>query len=1504
MPFRRSFKLSLLVFLLSLYQGLFSQCIDTGEFDSGPCDSCAPPGWDNIWASEIDEIGALSWCPNLTESPTGGTMVDLNIIGSTNTEGIETTIDGLTPGVEYSLSFWWIACDLSWTSDALLVIDVDGEEYTFDSEFEWQLSTICVVAEEETMDIIVTGESLGTQSELMIDDALCSEVEPCCPLIAELEEEISLCPDEEVELDLFIDQETGQVEYEWISIPSDGLNYLSATDIQDPIFNYPGPDIPFEGAEYIYEVTATDEECAAVKRITVTVGPIDELTFEFTEEIICEQEGTFIFPSVSDQGVSGSWETEQINLLDQGGSFDNVFTPSSSSAECPIPYPFSLQIENFKVAEFELPGSYCSGSDSSFLLPEDSDNNIEGYWNESEIDPMNMMPGDYAYIFTPYDEFCREGFIWEFEIEDYDLIQFNLPDTICKTKLPFQLPDESMNNIDGSWEPQILDNINGEDSLFSKFIPDGDNCYNDVSRWFYFSEKLSPEFKLDSILCKSSLEVQLDSMSLGGIQGAWNIPLFNPDTISQDSLLLIWTPIDTSSCIDQYDWVLRLKNPVSPIFNLPSELCASDQIFELPQKSENEIEGEWSLSSFIPEDYVNQILELTYEPLPGQCAEDYNFQIEILDKIIPSFSIIESLCEGDSIYQFPSVSIEGITGNWEFNSVDPQNWNFSTIENTFYPDDLDCADPVLVSIDLIQRIEPIFSFPLKYCFDDTTLELPTVSDNDIEGEWSQQFVNPSSDPQLQDLVFIPTDTYCYSPIILKAEIVGPFDIQLLVEELSDCNTLDGALTINSLEQDVEYSIDNGIFWTTDNEFQNLNSGVYELRVRSTKNLECVQLFDFEITSPSNPQITELIIQDVKNCVSPNGAIQIVGGDDNYEYSIDEGASWQNDEIFGNLAEGSYVLMIRDENSIDCITEMPFELGAVALPEIIRIDATDPSDCEENDGSISIEADGIDLSYSIDGGLTFQQGSVFDMLAGGEYTVVVIENAGRNCEVISEINLIVPQAPSDILIDIHQPYECLPESGTITINAPGSQLEYSIDAGSTWSMSNIFENLVAGEYSIQIKSALFPNCVSDIEEVVLLFQENLFDNLNDVIIDSPVECDFKGRLEIIAEGIELEYSIDGGLNWQDEIIFENLDEGNYSLIGKMLEYPYCEELITEFEIEILPCTCPDLEYDVDIQNIFCSDETAGSIQLSNIIGFKDMINSIEWSDQSNDLGITQLTGGIYSVTIDYDTDCIWTDNFIVEQSFPIEFLAVPNELSCPDSENGSIEILDVSGGSGNYSFAIDNLQFQEEQLFENLSAGQYQIFVTDEFGCQSTQDIEIFYQDIIEIDLPETIKIEQGEVVKLDPQIDISQIDSFTWSPSNVLTNPFSLNAEAIIDETTDLELTIYYDDCVNTRTVRVEIISTDEVYVGNIFNPSSFENNRVFIQSNNGAGIQLGSFRIYDRWGNLVFENSSPALNEPDSGWDGRIEGELADPAVFVYQIEYQIEGQIKYTFGSITLTR
>jgi len=254
--------------------------------------------------------------------------------------------------------------------------------------------------------------------------------------------------------------------------------------------------------------------------------------------------------------------------------------------------------------------------------------------------------------------------------------------------------------------------------------------------------------------------------------------------------------------------------------------------------------------------------------------------------------------------------------------------------------------------------------------------------------------------------------------------------------------------------------------------------------------------------------------------------------------------------------------------------------------------------------------------------------------------------------------------------------------------------------------------------------------------------------------------------------------------------------------------------------------------------------------------------------------------------------------------PIEFSWNVTDLDCPQANDGTIEIEDVSGGTGNYMYSIDGGGFQSTGEFFDLNSGIYEISVMDDGNCLTSQEVEILASMELEIDLPEIAIINQGESILLNPGIDEIEIDSFIWNSLSGLSETDNIILEVSPKTTETYSLEIFYGRCSSYKEIVVEVQEeSNEIFMGNSFSPNGDKiNDYFYIQGGSNSIIDLKNFTIYDRWGNVVFNITEPEINDHSHGWDGRIEGRQAVSGVYMYMIRYRLNGEELLKIGSVTL--
>ena len=147
---------------------------------------------------------------------------------------------------------------------------------------------------------------------------------------------------------------------------------------------------------------------------------------------------------------------------------------------------------------------------------------------------------------------------------------------------------------------------------------------------------------------------------------------------------------------------------------------------------------------------------------------------------------------------------------------------------------------------------------------------------------------------------------------------------------------------------------------------------------------------------------------------------------------------------------------------------------------------------------------------------------------------------------------------------------------------------------------------------------------------------------------------------------------------------------------------------------------------------------------------------------------------------------------------------------------------------------------------------------------------------------------------------------YEWSPREGLNCGGCIGPEATPDSTITYTLTVIDPStgCTNTKSTELIMMTScpdDLIWAPNIFTPNNDGNNDEFEIFLSSAVEGITSYRIYDRWGALMFETT-----DPFETWDGTYKGKEAPQGVYLYMIESvcQLSGQPLIKTGDITLIR
>ena len=510
-------------------------------------------------------------------------------------------------------------------------------------------------------------------------------------------------------------------------------------------------------------------------------------------------------------------------------------------------------------------------------------------------------------------------------------------------------------------------------------------------------------------------------------------------------------------------------------------------------------------------------------------------------------------------------------------------------------------------------------------------------------------------------------------------------------------------------------------------FENLNPGIYTVTVETEDG--CTYTETITIIDPPLLTVTAAITIPL-TCIDGEITVYPVGGTAPYFYFINNNPVFQTVPEIVVTAPGVFNILVVDSNN--CSAETIITVEAAPEPEFI-IETTDILCDGEETGTININVtnpNGNSLRYSINGGFTFSNSSLFTGLAAGNYNVVVEYTFGPSvCFTDPQTVTINENTAISGTAELTAPYTCT-SNGTITVtNVTGGTppYMYSID-GITFQSDPTFTNLTAGTYTITIMDA--NACTFITNEIII----PPLDPPTDLMFsNSPLTCP-TNLVEVTITGTTggvppLEYQIiapaSAATPYQTSTIFSGLAPDIYTFqVKDANDCTYSETYVIDLleAIDIFAET---------INNVSCVGDSDGTVQftISGTTSFEYQINGGVPIPGTSPIILTGLGAGTYTIVVtDLITNCEATATAIVDEpANPLVISVVTSPITC--IADGSV-IINASGGWGGYMYTLTLpdltvLPPQGSNTFINLSqAGTYLISVEDANGCVVTDTFNL------------------------------------------------------------------------------------------------------------------------------------------------------------------------------------
>ncbi len=298
-------------------------------------------------------------------------------------------------------------------------------------------------------------------------------------------------------------------------------------------------------------------------------------------------------------------------------------------------------------------------------------------------------------------------------------------------------------------------------------------------------------------------------------------------------------------------------------------------------------------------------------------------------------------------------------------------------------------------------------------------------------------------------------------------------------------------------------------------------------------------------------------------------------------------------------------------------------------------------------------------------------------------------------------------------------------------------------------------------------------------------------------------------------------------------------------------------------------------------------------------------------RTNDLFLDSLKASNYQIRVEDSLGCVANTTYMLEQPEPVNFTIPPIEEPECAGYTTTVTISNATGGTGmDYQYSVDGGVPVPLGDPLDILAGTHDITVFDGNLCNVTNAVTIREPApiIIDFNQPDTLQVSLGENTDISAQITADNpIDDYIWTPvsADSLSSDNTLTFTAVDNVVIGLEV-IDSRGCVGSNEIFVLVRKRRDVGIPNAFSPNGDGHNDLLTIIPGPSVRSIKKFQIYDRWGNLMWEESdiSPAQAQI-TGWDGTSAGQPVtfDVYVALVKVEY-IDGQVIQRITDVTLIK
>jgi gliding motility-associated-like protein len=1265
--------------------------------------------------------------------------------------------------------------------------------------------------------------------------------------------------------------------------------------------------------------TPNGGECASTTTMTVFINASTDPTFDPVGPL-CETDDPVTLPTTSLEGVPGTWVPATIDPSGQGGNVLSAeFTPNGG--ECATVTFLGITVETSTTPTFQIVSSLCE-SDDILTLPTFSDEGIEGTWSPSEIDPNGQGGNIITATFTPLADECATIESVDVEITAEITPSFDPINSLCEDDDPVNLSN-SNDGITGTWDVGTTLDPTGLGGTVQTitFTPDPDQCagvYTEDVTIHNLPTMEEMEKECNAGLADYFVNIETNGTDVASSDGIVTNNMDGTFTIDQipagTDISLTITDTNTG-CEESYSITSPVCNcpPIDPPTGDDVTICENEPIPPLTASASGNLEIDWydeaTGGTLLLENsttYTPSQAGIYYvEAVDGmsECTSTDRTAIELiiiqLDTVFDTAptcdpnlvgldTMVFSTAECDSVVILETILSPSSEEMVMASTCDP---NLAGIDTLILMNQFGCDSTIITETILQNDIETLI--PLTTCDpmmvgSDTTIFQTQNCDSIVIVETT---LLPSSEEMTMDFTCEPNE--------------AGFDTLYLTNQFG-CDSVVIIETILNPSQEFSF---------TENTCDMMQVGLDTSFL--TNQFGCDSLI-----------ITETILAPSQEMMFTESSCNIndVGIDTLFLTNQFNCDSLIITETIFSAADTTF----RDTTTCD--------ISLVGIDTLVF----NTADC---DSIVILTTDLLPPSDTIINVLTCDVNQV------GMETIVLINQFGCDSTVLTVTDLAPATEtplnafscdPNEVGFDtltLTNQFGCDSLIITETIFSP---LDPTFDNAQTCNINEVgVDTLIFNsgncDSTVILTTTLLPSSQS--------FENDLTCDPNEVGIDTVVLVNFNGCDSLVITNTDLAPSNETPL-----LSFScNLNEVGFDTVFLNNQFG-CDSLVIT-ETQFLPIT-PTLENAttcepsqvgldtmiinvggcdsliitntilVDDSEVFLTAETCepnevgvDTVVLVNFNGCDSLVITTTSLNPSDEINLMSNTCEPAEVGFDtlFFSNQFGCDSLVITETIltpavdGIEYQISPPTCNFP---LGTIEIQAVSGGTGPYLYSIDGGNtFVSNTLFQDLPGGDYDVVIQDMEGCEfmETVNVPLPIEPFVTLDDEVTIELGESQILNAITNIPAANLVSIVWLPDTGLSCSDCLTPTASPTQSTTYLLTLTDDSgCVVSSEITIFVDIKTRFYIPNIFSPNGDGVNDNFMVFGNEKQIQeVRSFRVFSRWGDLLYEVQNVAPNDLSKGWNGETNGEELNAGVYMYKASIIFaDGSTREVLGDVTLIR